>query len=424
MIMTSRRVLFVTSSFPRWAGDSSGPFILNLAQDLRALGWDVDVLAPHAPSAATRENFAGIAVRRFRYAFPVTAETVCYGAGALHNLVHNPWNAAKLPGLVMAEWLAVMRRLATGQYRLVHSHWILPQGIVAGMAARILGVPHVATVHGSDLFALQGTLHARLKRQAIRWADAVTVNSSATEAAALTLVPGARHIHRIPIGASDEAAAASRVAELRARFRSGTGPLLAFVGRIVEQKGVMDLIRAVALLARSQPGAGAVIVGDGPARLPAERLVRELGIADQIAFVGQVAPEEIPAYLAAADVFVGPSRRTADGALEGQGLSVVEAMLAGCPVVATRNGGIVDAIRHEETGLLVAEGAPAEIAASVARIVTDPMLSARLRQNAGILARRNFTRQVSARAFSALFDSVATRRRGTCGGTQPADRPA
>jgi glycosyltransferase involved in cell wall biosynthesis len=409
--MSRRRLLFVASSFPRWAGDGSAPFLLHLAEDLQALGWAVEVLAPHAPGAARSETLAGVAVGRFRYAWPVRAQRLCYGAGALHNLGRDPWAAAKLPQFVLAEWLAIARRLASGRYDLVQSHWILPQGLLAALAARPLGVPHVATIHGSDLFALQGRLPTRLKRLALRWADAITVNSSATEARARTLAAGAARLRRIPMGAAEPTPAPGRVAELRGRYRKGDGPLLVFAGRLVEQKGILDFVRAVALLAPQVTGAAGVVLGDGPLRAAAEELARSLGVADRICFAGQVAPEAVGAHLAAADVFVAPSRRTDDGAMEGQGLGIVEAMLARCPVVATASGGIVDAVRPGETGLLVAEEAPAEIAEAVRRLVSDSALTERLRERALDHARRNFTRQVSARAFSELFEAVIAEKR-------------
>ena len=77
------RILCLTSNFPRWEGDSTTPFVLHLAQDLQALGWRVDVLAPHAPGAAVRETLGGVRVERFRYLWPERLETVCYRGGAL-----------------------------------------------------------------------------------------------------------------------------------------------------------------------------------------------------------------------------------------------------------------------------------------------------------------------------------------------------
>ena len=65
--MRKRRLLCVTSNFPRWSGDSTTPFVLHLAQDLQSLGWEVHVLAPHAPDAELSEIIGCVRVERFRY---------------------------------------------------------------------------------------------------------------------------------------------------------------------------------------------------------------------------------------------------------------------------------------------------------------------------------------------------------------------
>src|SRR4029079_6948243 len=75
-LMPSGRILSLTSSVPRWAGDSCAPFVLHLARDLQDLGWEVDVLAPHAPGAATSEKLEGVRIDRFRYLWPSSLETV------------------------------------------------------------------------------------------------------------------------------------------------------------------------------------------------------------------------------------------------------------------------------------------------------------------------------------------------------------
>jgi glycosyltransferase involved in cell wall biosynthesis len=395
------RVLFVTSNFPRWEGDSTTPFVLHLAEDLQTLGWQVDVLAPHAPGAPVRETLRGVSVTRFRYAWPEMLQTLCYQGGALVNLRNRPAKALQLPTFVLAEWLAVVRRLASGRYDLLNSHWILPQGFTGALAARPLGIPHVTTVHGGDVFALRGRLLRAFKRFALRRADAVTVNSSATAAAVAEIAPDLPELCRIPMGVSD--ARPGPAADLRGKYRRGNGPCLIFVGRVVEEKGVADLIRAVSLLVPDLPDVTALIVGEGPDRPAMEHLAQDLGVAQCVAFTGWVEPSDVPAYLAAADIFVGPSRRASDGWVEAQGLTFLEAMLAGIPVIATRIGGIVDSVCHEETGLLVREAAPDEVAAAVKRITWDPELAAHLRRNGEYLVRQQFTREVSAGAFSELF---------------------
>jgi len=402
-----RRVLFVTSSFPRWEGDSTTHFVLHLAQDLCDCGWQVSVLAPHAPGARTRGVLGGVPVSRFRYLWPERLETVCYDGGALQNLQRNRSNLLKLPLLVAAEWLAVARRLVPRRFDLVHSHWILPQGLVTGLLAGPLRVPHVLTVHGGDAFALRGRLLRSAKFMALGLADAVTVNSSATEAAITAIRPGLASVRRIPMGASTPSSVDGKLAKrLRERHRRDAGPLLVFVGRMVPEKGLDDLLRAIGLLVTETPSVTCLAVGDGPERENLESLARQLGLAERVHFTGWVQPENLPAYLQAADIFVGPSRTGVDGWREAQGLTFIEAMLAGIPVVATASGGIVDAVRDGETGILVPEASPPAIAEAVERIWSDPELRVRLSSAAEKLAMERFTRRASAACFAALYESL------------------
>lgn len=399
-----RRILCMTSNFPRWQGDTTTPFVLHLAQDLQALGWQVDVLAPHAPGCALREQLDGIDVQRFRYLWPERLETVCYQGGALINLRKSKANKLKLPALIGAEWIACAAKLVTRRYDLLHSHWILPQGFTGVLAAKPLKIPHVVTVHGGDIFGLRGKLLSNFKRFALRHAGAITVNSSVTRQAVGELVDLAK-VEQIPMGvATDRVPDAELVAELRQRYRGDTGPLLVFVGRLVDEKGVEDLIRAVALSTKALPDVRALVVGEGQDRALFEALAKQLGVAQRVTFVGWVDPQRMASYLAAADIFVGPSRRARDGWIEAQGLTFIEAMLQKIPVVATRSGGIVDSVEHEQTGLLVDERAPDQIAAAVLRLAQDARLRNELSSRAYANALEKFSRQSSAARFSQLFE--------------------
>jgi glycosyltransferase involved in cell wall biosynthesis len=182
--------------------------------------------------------------------------------------------------------------------------------------------------------------------------------------------------------------------------------LLLFVGRLVEEKGVGDLLAAVAMLRRELPDVSALVVGEGQDRARFEAMASELGLSDRVTFAGWVEPDRLPAFFAAADAFVGPSRTGADGWVEAQGLTFLEAMMAGTPVVATRSGGIVDAVRHEETGLLVDEGRPDQIASAVRRVQGEPGLRRRIVDGAARMVSENFSRGRSAERFSDLFSSL------------------
>ena len=404
----TRGVLFVTSSYPRWAGDSTTPFVHHLARDLREHGWDVQVLAPHAPGAMRAETLDGVPVRRFRYAWPESLQTLCYDGGALVKLRAHPLRLLLVPFLVAAQALTVFRLLVRGRFALVHSHWLLPQGFTCALAARLLRRTHVVSSHGGDVFALQGAVSRSAKRFVLRVADAVTANSEATRQALLSLARQPEKIVRIPMGAGVEVEPdPAEVKRLRAELRAGNGPLLVFVGRLVAEKGAADLLESLATVARSLPDARLAVIGDGPEREPLASLARTLGIGHRVRFTGWLSPESVRMHLLAADIFVGPSRPAPDGWVEAQGLSFVEAMLAELPVVATEIGGIPDAVRHEQTGLLVAPGSPQQITAAVLRLDGDTALSRRLARAARELAQAEFTRAKSAGAFAALYGRLA-----------------
>jgi glycosyltransferase involved in cell wall biosynthesis len=266
----------------------------------------------------------------------------------------------------------------------------------------------VATVHGGDIFALRGSIARACKRLVVRRASAVTVNSSATQAAVEQLARRMRPLDRIPMGATMQSSTGgAEAAGLRSRFRKGNGPLLIFVGRLVMEKGVGDLLEAIALTQQELPDVAALIVGDGPDRDCFQKQADRLGIVNRVSFSGWIPADQIQHYLRAADIFVGPSRPAPDGWLEAQGLALIEAMLAGIAIISTATGGITDAVRHDETGLIVNAAAPREIADAIRRLARDTALAERLASHGRRLALTEFTREISAKKFSDLYSRVS-----------------
>lgn len=150
--------------------------------------------------------------------------------------------------------------------------------------------------------------------------------------------------------------------------RSGReGPLQVLaVGRFVEKKGFEYLIRAVAhagnrLVARVR------LIGDGPLRGDLERLARDLGVEDRVAFDGWRSNLEVGEAMRNADLFLAPSVTAADGDMEGMPLVIAEALASGLPVVGTRHSGIPEAVVDGENGSLVEERDVAGLAEAIVR---------------------------------------------------------
>jgi len=186
----------------------------------------------------------------------------------------------------------------------------------------------------------------------------------------------------IPNGVEMERFAVERDMSLRASLDiADTDKVIITTSRLVKKNAVGDLVEAMAHL---DEHVKLVVVGDGSERRALESKVESLKLKGRVVFVGSVSQEEIPKYLSIADVFCRPSLS------EGQGISFLEAMAAGVPVVATPVGGIPDFLKDGVTGVFCSIKDPKSIAGSVNQILGDPSLSSKLRENAFELVKTEY----------------------------------
>jgi glycosyltransferase involved in cell wall biosynthesis len=163
------------------------------------------------------------------------------------------------------------------------------------------------------------------------------------------------------------------------------------VGRLDAMKGHDVLIRAISQL----QGVGVVILGEGGQRAALEKLSVQLGVSDRISFPGWV--DDPRSYLSQFDVFAMPSRS------EGFPLAIVEAMLAGLPVVATRVGSVSEAVIDGVTGLLVNKNDVDGLVVALRKLRDDPALRLHLGQQGRELAQRHFTVDVMVKRYEQLW---------------------
>ena len=388
-------VLLVAHSFPRYAGDAAGAFLLSLARGQRELGHQVLAVVPHAPGLPLADDLDGVRVHRYRYA-PDAAETLAY-AGTMHEQVLRSWPArARLVALIAAARRAVRRAARAFRPDVIHVHWWFPGGL-AVWPRRPAGPGVVLTSHGTDLFLLDRFPVARwLARPVFRAADQVTVISTPLVARvqALGVASGRITVVPMPLDAATFAAAPERP-----RDRG----LLLFAGRLVERKGAEFALRAVATLRGEGRAVRLLVVGAGPERPGLERLAATLGVEGAVEFRGPVSPAELAELYRRAGALLMPAVTDWKGEQEGFGMVLVEAMQCGLPVVATRSGGIPDVVRDGATGLLVPERDPAALARGVARLLDDPELAARLARAARADVASRFAPAHIARTFETIY---------------------
>jgi glycosyltransferase involved in cell wall biosynthesis len=186
---------------------------------------------------------------------------------------------------------------------------------------------------------------------------------------------------------------AERFVGPRPRLIEG-GPIIGAVGRFSEEKGHRYLLEAVAILHRDLPELRLVLVGYGALEEDLKRRCAGLGLEGVVIFAGERDSADV---LGGFDVFVQPSL------YESQGIAILEAMAAGRPVVATDVGGVRDAVRDGETGLLVPPAAPGPLAAAILRVLVEPDLRSRMIDRAGREVRERYSVSMMVDAYAGLY---------------------
>ncbi len=171
--------------------------------------------------------------------------------------------------------------------------------------------------------------------------------------------------------------------------------------RFYEVKGHEYALRAIAKLRSEGRSVELVLLGDGPLKDQMHGLAAELGITDQVQFVGQVAHDEVKRHLHAADVYLHPSVSCAEGRVEGVPNAIMEAHATGLPVVATRHGGIEEVVVDGQTGFLVDERDADQLADRIGRLVDNRELRLEMGRRGRAHIEQEFNLELQARRLAA-----------------------
>jgi phosphatidylinositol alpha-1,6-mannosyltransferase len=193
---------------------------------------------------------------------------------------------------------------------------------------------------------------------------------------------------------------------LLARYGLAGKRVLLTVGRLVERKGIDTMLRALPLVLAAVPDTRYLIVGTGEYRIRLEALIAELGLNDAVIFAGRVPQDELVAHYQLCDLFVMPNRELDNHDTEGFGLVFLEANACGKAVIGGRAGGVVEAVRDGETGLIVDGHDVDALAAAVSGLLRDDARREAMGEQGLAVARASSSAE-RARAFHALCERVA-----------------
>jgi glycosyltransferase involved in cell wall biosynthesis len=279
-----------------------------------------------------------------------------------------------------------------------HAHFGNVATAVARLASGFAGIPYSFTAHARDIFH-QKVVPAQLARKLGEAKAVVTVSEYNLRFLRGRYGDDAARVRRIYNGLDMKDFAYGEPGE--------RPPVIISVGRLVEKKGFPDLIEACGELARRGVEFRCDIIGDGPLEQALAARIAELGLEDRVKLLGLRRQDEVKRLVQGAAVMAAPCVVGEDGDMDGLPTVILEAMALGTPCVGTDVTGIPEVLRDGETGLMVAQHAPARLADALERLLGDAGLRTALAAKARRLMEEEFDIHRNAARIRAVFAQAA-----------------
>jgi len=397
-----KKILVIATTFPRWNNDSTPRFVYDLSNRLTS-SYNIIVLAPHHKNAKKKETMGKLQIKRFVYFKPEILQKLCYDGGIIPNMRSSFLAKIQMPLLIISEFFASYMVIKSEHIDMVHAHWILPQGFVGVFLKKLLKIPLLTTVHGSDLFPLKNKFFKKLQHFVIKNSDCITVNSNATRDELIKRFPDySFKVAVMPMGVDTDL---FKKRNLKKPRKYKKNKILLFVGRLSDQKGLQYLIDSMHDISRYSPNAKLLIIGEGPYKKELEDQANKLGVENNLEFLGSMPASDVAKYYNFADIFLIPSLSTKTGT-EALGLSMLEAMASGCAVIGTDVGGIPFVIKNGYNGILVKQKSSNELSHAIITLLKDKKKSQKLGNNAAKFVKENYSWDKISKDFIKIYNNL------------------
>ncbi len=385
--------ILILYGFPLW-GNGSGTFVRNTTQELVRLGHKVGIVAPE------ERRFLEDKINQYKVNAPQIPVFIGHpelpGAKRYSEL-----SRSEISAIYKAYLDTVLEAVSNFEPDIIHVHHLSIMSWIARYVGALYGIKYVITVHGTGLSVIVRHRHYfPLCEDAVRQAKALTTVSGDTRSRILKVFGKgyAKNVRIIPGGVDMSLFPAERqiASEWEEQHGIAGKKIVFFSGRLTSEKGAKYLVGAAKYIK------GEIFVaGDGPERQHLVEFIAKKRLSN-VHLLGYLNTEELYNFYYRADVLVSPS--VVDEAL---GLSILEAMAAGTPVIATRKGGIPLLVKHGHNGLFVKSRNSKDIANACNRILEDDETRKRMGENARKSVSERFTWKRTSSALDRLFLRIA-----------------
>lgn len=391
-----RRVAYVLKRYPRF----SETFVVNEILAHEAAGLEIDIFALR-PTSDTHFQHAIADVRapvtHLRYG-GLKAEAVWGALDAYGRNFPTMWpilrSALGYSAVEVYQSVLLAREIGERGIEHIHAHFGTTAAGVARLASLLTEVPYTFTAHAKDIFH-ESVDEEMLGRKMADAAGVITVSDFNVGDLAARFPESAAKIRRIYNGLNLESYPYLSAENRRSQIVA--------VGRLVEKKGFCDLIDACAILADKGVRYDCTIIGGGELEAPLRAQIQRLDLEDRVALVGPRPQQEALQAIRQAAVCVAPCITATTGDRDGLPTVLLEAMATGTPCLSTAVTGIPEVVRHEETGLLVPEQQPQQLAKAIQRLLADGELRVRLAKAARSLVDDQFSIDTNIAQMRRLF---------------------
>ena len=354
------KICTLTHTYPRFPDDINAPFVEKLMEHIARKGNDVSVITAFDPEWDRKAGDHSVDLRTYRYIWPDKLHILGYSRTIEGNIRFRKRVLLLSPLLFFSAYRAFLKLVKEKKPDILHAHWILPNGFIAGHVSKVTGIPLLIQTHGSDVFtAEKNALFRSMARYAAAQAHYIVSPSPEHTIRLGAIGIDTRKIGLVPntVEADFSTGIASNDTD---RLKASRGiprdhVVVLAMGRMVHVKGFNYLLEAFQRIAGEYQNVTLVLAGDGVLYKDLKGMSEKLGIRDRVIMPGAVMRPDVPVYFKMADIFVVPSIRHKSGAVDGLPVVVPEAMAAGLPVIASDLSGIPVLIKDGYNGTLVKE---------------------------------------------------------------------
>jgi len=397
------KIISLTTTYPESPKSTKPRFVHALNKEFVKLGIQTVVICPHSVNSKTNFSMDSVQIRFFKY----LPEKFEISFKSIPDLVNTKAGKLKVLLMIIVFFLYSLSLCSRNRNYFLHGHWAFPGGYIAYLISKVLNKKFIVTVHGSELPLLER--FSFLKKIVVKCLNNSFRVIASNDYLKNKLIKLGVHKEKIelikPIPNFVSHVDQKSLKQFKEKITKDDKIIL-YVGRLTEVKGVEYLIKAIDLI--KLRNIHLVIAGDGVLCDKLKKLCDSLNLQNKITFFGPATSDDLSLLYGASDVFVLPSIETSDGAAEGTGLVILEAMESGLPVITSSVGGIVNTVKNGVNGLLVPEKNPKEIANAIERVIDDEEFAKKIVENSKPTV-KEFAPSIIAQKYYKIFEKIVTK---------------